>query len=635
MPVRYSSTGFSNSSNFSHDETAYSVVLSPMLKSSNNCNTDPLPQADFSYTRSADHSNEITFTNKSSNASNYYWDFGNGQTSSNENPGAITYERETTNLDYTVSLKAYNADGENDVLSKTVTIPGDDEIDAPITISGANLSTNNDYSITLSFNEITGESDYKYDVTFYAGDGTSTTYNNQSKNSVLDISHTYETPVAGGEDVTYNPYVVVVAHDGDGKQVGEDIINFDPVKIDAPGLASLDVSITNSIDKLYINIPFNVTATVNNGSKPYDFTWIIYNSKVPNDFSRTTNANSLFLREPWQERSSTFSDLNFPLEGEYLIDLVVCDHNFVCYHQEFTLRIIKGSECLWAQIYLPIGKNGRQIVTYRKGSKICIQANAGINYPLDHQCDCTDPYMTDGRWNVIYDDIGRIDWNYNNYSSQFKKCVDGFWRKIGSGCFDQHNQDLNGRRVSALDYFNLDKAGVFTLSCTAYGANRGGYDCSNKYCSDWLITDETNAYGRLTVKATIEVVDCNTSIDLKTKSDMTNNMINNSLEKGTINILPTSTIDVIKSEIFEFAANNTVHVTTGFHAAPESNVHFKIEPCPPLINCIESKETEILSENVANKNDQWILLARCSLTPIMGYVRLKLTHKQQLLNKLM
>lgn len=72
------------------------------------------PIADFSYTVNGGF---VQFTNLSKNATSYSWTFGNGNVNDGENP-YVVYDR---NGNYTVTLTAKNANGENTV-SKTVSI---------------------------------------------------------------------------------------------------------------------------------------------------------------------------------------------------------------------------------------------------------------------------------------------------------------------------------------------------------------------------------------------------------------------------------------------------------------------------------------------------------------------------------
>lgn len=62
---------------------------------------------------------EVFFTNNSINCVTYYWDFGNGDTSTVQNPPSITYINDST---YIVTLIACNAGGCCDTISQTVLV---------------------------------------------------------------------------------------------------------------------------------------------------------------------------------------------------------------------------------------------------------------------------------------------------------------------------------------------------------------------------------------------------------------------------------------------------------------------------------------------------------------------------------
>ena len=85
-----------------------------------------LPTANFSF---AKEGNTVTFTNTSVNSDSYSWDFGDGNTSSDENP-VHTYAGEG---EYTVTLVATDAAGNTSETTQTVTI-------SAATFSAATLS---------------------------------------------------------------------------------------------------------------------------------------------------------------------------------------------------------------------------------------------------------------------------------------------------------------------------------------------------------------------------------------------------------------------------------------------------------------------------------------------------------------
>ena len=77
----------------------------------------PAPTADFTYTV---NELSVTFTNKSTNATSYKWDFGDGETITQESP-VHTYSAAG---EYTVTLTAANADGAISKKSATISLAG-------------------------------------------------------------------------------------------------------------------------------------------------------------------------------------------------------------------------------------------------------------------------------------------------------------------------------------------------------------------------------------------------------------------------------------------------------------------------------------------------------------------------------
>jgi PKD repeat protein len=95
---------------------------------------DPMPVADFTYSQSADGA--IQFTNKSTSGRSYSWDFGNGTTSTDQNPKVVY----TNNGDYVVKLSVKNSTGDNSV-TKTITVT-----------TGRDLPINADFTFSLFAN---------------------------------------------------------------------------------------------------------------------------------------------------------------------------------------------------------------------------------------------------------------------------------------------------------------------------------------------------------------------------------------------------------------------------------------------------------------------------------------------------
>lgn len=78
----------------------------------------PDPIASFQFAVSTENWKEVTFTNYSQNAESYSWNFGDGQSSTDENPTHIFADAGN----YTVTLTATNKDNVSKEFSETITI---------------------------------------------------------------------------------------------------------------------------------------------------------------------------------------------------------------------------------------------------------------------------------------------------------------------------------------------------------------------------------------------------------------------------------------------------------------------------------------------------------------------------------
>lgn len=89
-------------------------------KDDNNTNTDKEVIADFDYLADVYEAPcEVTFTNKSQNANNYDWDFGDGTTKSTEISPIHTFDEAGT---FDITLTAYDKDGNGQLKKKSITI---------------------------------------------------------------------------------------------------------------------------------------------------------------------------------------------------------------------------------------------------------------------------------------------------------------------------------------------------------------------------------------------------------------------------------------------------------------------------------------------------------------------------------
>lgn len=127
------------------------------------CKPDPVkpsPVAEFSYSGNTQAPATIIFTNSSTNASTYEWNFGDGGSSTEKNPSHIY----TSGGSFTVSLKAKGEGGENSI-TKTIVISSVATPVANFTI----LIGNNEYAPSTVYFLNTSNNASSYDWDF--GDG--------------------------------------------------------------------------------------------------------------------------------------------------------------------------------------------------------------------------------------------------------------------------------------------------------------------------------------------------------------------------------------------------------------------------------------------------------------------------------
>jgi PKD repeat protein len=107
-----------------HMKLVLSIAMIAMISLFTACEDDessaPEPFANFQYEVSQDNPLEVSFTNMSENAESYNWDFGDGESSTEENP-THTYAEAGT---YDVVLTATNSDDVSTQATKSIEIGG-------------------------------------------------------------------------------------------------------------------------------------------------------------------------------------------------------------------------------------------------------------------------------------------------------------------------------------------------------------------------------------------------------------------------------------------------------------------------------------------------------------------------------
>lgn len=165
---------------------------------------NPAPNANYSYSSNGcTLPVGITFTNTSTGGLSYNWDFGNGQTSTNQNPTVINY---TTAGNYQVELITTNNFGCKDTLNQSILISNFETsfiapltgcVGSPITLTDASSAGVNTWNWTLTGSTI-GSSSSQNPSPIYSAPGTYSISLN-SQNTLAGCSDNYT------QSITINP----------------------------------------------------------------------------------------------------------------------------------------------------------------------------------------------------------------------------------------------------------------------------------------------------------------------------------------------------------------------------------------------------------------------------------------------
>lgn len=164
---------------------------------------NPIPVSGFTYTV---NSATVDFTNSSSNATSYSWDFGDSNTSSLTDP-SHTYSSANT---YTVILTASNSCGGNSV-SQVITIGVNGALNKPVPEFSANTTTGCP-PLSVTFNDLSTENptSWAWDVD---NNGT-IDYTMQNPTHVYNVSGNYSVKLIvtngiGSDSITKTNYITV------------------------------------------------------------------------------------------------------------------------------------------------------------------------------------------------------------------------------------------------------------------------------------------------------------------------------------------------------------------------------------------------------------------------------------------
>jgi hypothetical protein len=565
LPVRISNTDFSNTS-LPSSETSYYLYIDAS-KSNPDCDTnyDNPPSANFNHSYSPNSFNEVLFINTSTNATHAHWNFGNGQTSTQWNPGYVYYAPSDYTETYTVTLTVINGDGNTSSITKTVVIPGATGTGG-VNAFGGYVGTGGD---TYTF-DCSASGAYSYNITFNMGDGNSQSFTNSFGNEIT--TYTYSKPQVS---TYYTPTIHVEGYDESGNFVGEHFIALMPIYVEKEDIGQLTIKINSvnsnnqNIDPV-INTPFKLKANCTNLNEDLTWQWIIYNTNTPNDNSLQCNTQT-GCKVFWGSGSNQFitPQLTLPESGIYRTQLTVWGGGYST-TINYDIDVLAGSPSLLLMIYEHL--HGAQ-TTFSKGSTICLEAFYGVYYGYD------------------IDDVAKLEWRMGSQViATRRKCSK-------NGVFYRPNVNCSypvGNNYSHTGWanFDLNTEGNHKIYLKGWG---GKVDYNNN--SILVVQDDIHR----TYTKNISVIDCNASVTLKEYHHIVGSQVNNLISRGNIIVEPINSITFQNPEgkKFIFEANNSIVLKPGFTVSG-SDVRFRIKPCPPLTTgCVICKDAQV--DELANQ----------------------------------
>jgi PKD repeat protein len=190
----------------------------------------------------------------------YQWNFGNGDTSTDQNP-TYTYQ---TSGSYTATLVVTDANGDSD--SAPLSIEVIDNLVPQVSVSASPTSGIVPFNVDFNASVTNGDAPLTYDWNF--GDGTPTS-------TAVNPSHSY---TAGG---SYTATLTVTDANGDTAT--------DTVAIQAASNSQPAVSASSDTDTGTAPLTVNLSATATGGNTPLTYTWYFGDGSSPQSGQNATH----------------------------------------------------------------------------------------------------------------------------------------------------------------------------------------------------------------------------------------------------------------------------------------------------------------------------------------------------------
>jgi hypothetical protein len=525
---------------YNSDELFTLFVCNSILKSTDeDCSppegNTPIPSADFTYSVGGAENNIVTFTNTSEFGVYYYWDFGDGTTSYDQNPSAHIYPVELNSKAYEVTLSVTNFDGQTTTTTKNVLIGGSENNGGsePVTISGNYTKTSFseyvecvfDYNITLA------NSSYTYTKVLDFGDGSS---------SPSQLYHKYNKMFS---KKVYFPVLTVSVWDGTNF-LGDFQYNFPSVTTNAlPDMnlsIELEVNSNNPVNSIMPNSEFDLKASVSNGLGKHTFVWAVY----PLEMSSGEDLGEPYVKVNYIDGSENIIEgLMFEETGQYLITLNVNDQYGHSGYKEFIAFVVNKAGC--ADLNMTISNCASQWE---------VQRNQSVNFKVLYSLvNCTGENSS----------AGRIEWSMDGPTGN----------NVSLGCsYINEDESTPVNDSKCITFPSVGKYKI-TAKVTPYDKYVYPYD-GKEYIR---LRNENKSISSITKE--VKVVDCETVVNYNRDVTATADFI---VQEGTINFnnYSTNNIELGNGTNAVLEAYNEITINSEFHALPGSNLTAKIITCP-------------------------------------------------------